>query len=137
MAERLAVTSSLIGGDPGSGTGSEVTEDRRREMLACDWFMSGSLTQTEPAVKRKVGDEHRQFVEYLMRPSLTQTLPPAAPRRSLPTATSQQKRAVLTNAVVVLLVSQPDRSQVSDGVLYQTELHLAFNRWAQHTYTCG
>ncbi|KAF0043652.1 hypothetical protein F2P81_004989 [Scophthalmus maximus] len=38
------------------------------------------MSLPKPAVKRKVGDELRQFVEYLMQPSLTQTLPPAAPR---------------------------------------------------------
>lgn len=38
--------SGLIGGDLSSGAGSEVTQDQRREMLAYDWFMSDSLTQT-------------------------------------------------------------------------------------------
>lgn len=52
MAERFAVTSSLIGGDPSSGAGSEVTQDQRREMLACDWFMSDSGTQTGGQTKR-------------------------------------------------------------------------------------
>lgn len=45
MGERPSLTSSLIGGDLGSGAGSKVTEHRRREMLACDWFMSDGLTK--------------------------------------------------------------------------------------------
>lgn len=46
MGECFALTSSLIGGDLSSGAGAEVAEDQRREMLAYDWFMSDSLTES-------------------------------------------------------------------------------------------
>lgn len=61
--DQVSVTSGLIEGDLGLGAGSEVTEDQRREMLAYDWFMSDSLTQS--AIGRVRGGEQRVKVSVV------------------------------------------------------------------------